>query len=206
MEEESKRDDRRVSRDCVRLGSKCETSPDFRFHCHCPHHRQQLHLSSRQVAHLAVVPTFFCRRPILLSLCRRSLVSRSTRTMAGLNNIVQLVDGNVQRLKCQACGSKVEKVLCTACLRPEGRDLQNGDMTAAGPDTGSKGNDDMTSKDYYFDSYAHFSIHEEMLKDEVRTKTYQDAILSNKHLFRGKTVLDVGCGTVSNALSDSLTG
>jgi hypothetical protein len=25
----------------------------------------------------------------------------------------------------------------------------------------------MTSKDYYFDSYAHFGIHEEMLKDEV---------------------------------------
>ena len=27
--------------------------------------------------------------------------------------------------------------------------------------------DEMTSRDYYFDSYAHFSIHEEMLKDEV---------------------------------------
>ena len=24
------------------------------------------------------------------------------------------------------------------------------------------------SADYYFDSYAHFGIHEEMLKDEVR--------------------------------------
>eukprot|EP01036_Dinobryon_divergens_P037945 gene37945-49737_t len=24
-----------------------------------------------------------------------------------------------------------------------------------------------TSKDYYFDSYAHFGIHEEMLKDEM---------------------------------------
>ena len=24
------------------------------------------------------------------------------------------------------------------------------------------------SKDYYFDSYAHFGIHEEMLKDEVK--------------------------------------
>lgn len=53
----------------------------------------------------------------------------------------------------------------------------------------------MTSKDYYFDSYAHFGIHEEMLKDEVRTKTYQDAILLNPHLFKGKVVLDVGCGT-----------
>ena len=34
-------------------------------------------------------------------------------------------------------------------------------------------NDEMTSKDYYFDSYAHFGIHEEMLKDEVRTLTYR---------------------------------
>ena len=60
---------------------------------------------------------------------------------------------------------------------------------------GTKTHDDMTSKDYYFDSYAHFGIHEEMLKDEVRTKTYQDAIMLNPHLFKGKTVLDVGCGT-----------
>jgi len=55
--------------------------------------------------------------------------------------------------------------------------------------------DEMTSKDYYTDSYAHFGIHEEMLKDEVRTLSYRDAIYLNKHLFRGKTVLDVGCGT-----------
>lgn len=68
----------------------------------------------------------------------------------------------------------------------------------------------LTSADYYFDSYSHFGIHEEMLKDEVRTKSYMNAIgtssLSisllisilleqNKHLFRGKIVLDVGCGT-----------
>ena len=38
-------------------------------------------------------------------------------------------------------------------------------------------------------------IHEEMLKDEVRTKSYRDAIYQNKHLFRDKIVLDVGCGT-----------
>nr|CAB3265170.1 protein arginine N-methyltransferase 1-like [Phallusia mammillata] len=55
--------------------------------------------------------------------------------------------------------------------------------------------DKMTSKDYYFDSYAHFGIHEEMLKDEVRTLTYRNSIYHNKHLFRGKVVLDVGCGT-----------
>ncbi|KAJ1650899.1 Nuclear SAM-dependent mono-and asymmetric methyltransferase, partial [Coemansia sp. RSA 25] len=53
----------------------------------------------------------------------------------------------------------------------------------------------MTSKDYYFDSYAHFGIHEEMLKDEVRTTSYRDSIIKNKHIFQGKVVLDVGCGT-----------
>ncbi|XP_054724823.1 protein arginine N-methyltransferase 1-like [Uloborus diversus] len=55
--------------------------------------------------------------------------------------------------------------------------------------------EEMTSQDYYFDSYAHFGIHEEMLKDEVRTMTYRNAMYHNKHLFRGKTVLDIGCGT-----------
>jgi len=59
----------------------------------------------------------------------------------------------------------------------------------------SNNNDDKTSKDYYFDSYAHHGIHEEMLKDEVRTRTYQLAILNNAHLFKNKIVLDVGCGT-----------
>ncbi|KAJ1982040.1 Nuclear SAM-dependent mono-and asymmetric methyltransferase [Dimargaris verticillata] len=54
---------------------------------------------------------------------------------------------------------------------------------------------DMTSKDYYFDSYAHFGIHEEMLKDEVRTNSYRRSIEENRHLFQGKVVLDVGCGT-----------
>jgi protein arginine N-methyltransferase 1 len=34
-----------------------------------------------------------------------------------------------------------------------------------------------------------------MLKDEVRTMSYKNAIQKNAHLFRGKVVLDVGCGT-----------
>ena len=38
-------------------------------------------------------------------------------------------------------------------------------------------------------------IHEEMLKDEVRTRSYMNAIVQNKHLFKDKIVLDVGCGT-----------
>lgn len=47
----------------------------------------------------------------------------------------------------------------------------------------------------YFDSYAHWGIHEEMLKDDVRTLSYRNSIYQNKHLFRDKVVLDVGCGT-----------
>ena len=38
-------------------------------------------------------------------------------------------------------------------------------------------------------------IHEEMLKDQIRTLTYRNAMYHNKHLFKGKIVLDVGCGT-----------
>lgn len=34
-----------------------------------------------------------------------------------------------------------------------------------------------------------------MLKDKVRTQTYMNSIVKNPHLFEGKIVLDVGCGT-----------
>jgi len=47
----------------------------------------------------------------------------------------------------------------------------------------------------YFDSYDRISIHEDMLKDDVRTGAYMTAICGNPQLFEGKTVLDVGCGT-----------
>jgi type I protein arginine methyltransferase len=49
--------------------------------------------------------------------------------------------------------------------------------------------------DYYFDSYSHFNIHEEMLKDQIRTRCYMNSMVKNPHLFKDKIVLDVGCGT-----------
>ncbi|KAI9625521.1 hypothetical protein H4Q26_016240 [Puccinia striiformis f. sp. tritici PST-130] len=58
-----------------------------------------------------------------------------------------------------------------------------------------KTDESLTSKDYYSDSYAHFGIHEEMLKDEVRTLSYRNSMAWNPHLFKDKVVLDVGCGT-----------
>ncbi|KAL1978700.1 hypothetical protein VTN31DRAFT_1559 [Thermomyces dupontii] len=47
----------------------------------------------------------------------------------------------------------------------------------------------------YFKSYSYNAIHESMLKDTVRTDAYRDFIYDHKGLFKGKTVLDVGCGT-----------
>jgi len=52
-----------------------------------------------------------------------------------------------------------------------------------------------SNKDYYFGSYSHFNIHEEMLRDTARTEAYKKAIEQNSHLFKDKIILDIGCGT-----------
>lgn len=38
-------------------------------------------------------------------------------------------------------------------------------------------------------------IHETMLKDTIRTDAYRDFVYGNKDIFKGKIVLDIGCGT-----------
>lgn len=48
---------------------------------------------------------------------------------------------------------------------------------------------------YYFNSYAHFGIHEDMICDVARTSAYQKAIMNNSINFEGKVVLDVGAGS-----------
>lgn len=47
----------------------------------------------------------------------------------------------------------------------------------------------------YFHSYSHVGIHEEMIKDHVRTDTYRAAIMHHQNAIAGKVVVDVGCGT-----------
>ena len=51
------------------------------------------------------------------------------------------------------------------------------------------------SCDYYNDVYAHYSAHEDILKDKARMSIYMKAIQQNPSLFRGKAVLDAGTGT-----------
>jgi len=61
----------------------------------------------------------------------------------------------------------------------------------------ANGNGTADAEDHegYFSSYAHYGIHEEMIKDTVRTESYRSFILKNTDLFGGSRVLDVGCGT-----------
>jgi len=49
--------------------------------------------------------------------------------------------------------------------------------------------------DPYFSSYSHFGVHEEMLKDNIRTNSYMLACMCNKKQFKDAIVLDVGTGT-----------
>lgn len=58
----------------------------------------------------------------------------------------------------------------------------------------------------YFQSYSHVGIHEEMIKDHVRTETYRDAIMKHQNFISGKVVVDVGCGTGILSLFCALAG
>ncbi|XP_050422866.1 protein arginine N-methyltransferase 6 [Adelges cooleyi] len=49
--------------------------------------------------------------------------------------------------------------------------------------------------DSYFLSYEDLEVHKLMIQDSARTEAYRKAILSNRQVFEGKTVLDVGAGT-----------
>ncbi|KAH8758259.1 protein arginine N-methyltransferase 1 [Hyaloscypha finlandica] len=46
-----------------------------------------------------------------------------------------------------------------------------------------------------FASYDGLPVHEKMIKDEIRTKSYLNAMEDNPHLFKDKIVLDIGTET-----------
>nr|AAR87361.1 putative arginine methyltransferase (alternative splicing) [Oryza sativa Japonica Group] len=41
----------------------------------------------------------------------------------------------------------------------------------------------------YFKAYSHIGVHEEMLKDHVRTNTYRNAIMHHQDLISGKVII-----------------
>jgi len=47
----------------------------------------------------------------------------------------------------------------------------------------------------YFNYYAQLTHQQNMLEDNIRTSTYNSAILSNSSLFKDKTVCDIGAGS-----------
>jgi hypothetical protein len=113
--------------------------------------------------------------------------------------VVPSMDGEVERLDDTSSSSPSIKT-CASVASASPRTVAGGDDdgNSSGGDNKQKQQDapkssssdnrnsDRTSRDYYFDSYSHHGIHEEMLKDEVRTRTYQMAVLNNAHLFEGK--------------------
>lgn len=102
-----------------------------------------------------------------------------------MNGVTSVAEGAVPKTVRESGSS----ALCSKCKKEPAADLgENSGNLPEKPE-------EMTSKDYYFDSYAHFGIHEEMLKDEVRTCTYRDSMYHNRHLFKDKVVLDIGSGT-----------
>ncbi len=92
----------------------------------------------------------------------------------------------------------------TAASSEEGTTVANRSLSALASEREAVAEaDSRTSKDYYFDSYSHHGIHEEMLKDEVRTRTYQMAILNNRQLFQGKVSFFGNNSAVMNLFQDS---
>uniref|UniRef100_A0AAY4BHW7 type I protein arginine methyltransferase n=1 Tax=Denticeps clupeoides TaxID=299321 RepID=A0AAY4BHW7_9TELE len=118
-----------------------------------------------------------------------------------LLQIEQLTDLLVRSQQAEERALRSEEALAMAMqdlhkLKLLAQDLVlNADTTrvssAAGPIAELREDED----EAYFSSYGHYSIHEEMLKDKVRTESYRDFIYLNQDVFKDKVVLDVGCGT-----------
>lgn len=52
-----------------------------------------------------------------------------------------------------------------------------------------------SSADHYFHYYGQLMFQQNMLSDSVRTQLYRRAVFENQIDFRGKVVVDVGCGS-----------
>ena len=90
-----------------------------------------------------------------------------------------------------SAGASASETAAAVSKRPSGPKTARSKAAFASPSTpGVKQRDQG-----YFDGYSDMAIHDEMLRDTVRTYAYRDFMYANRALFAGKVVLDIGCGT-----------
>ncbi|KAF2458785.1 S-adenosyl-L-methionine-dependent methyltransferase [Lineolata rhizophorae] len=108
--------------------------------------------------------------------------------IARLNDQIMKLEANNRRLADINLSSLKDRVSAMGIS-------EHGDTSSSSSKRASEDERQKTSNKSYFDSYSYNEIHETMLKDTIRTDAYRDFIYENKDLFKGKIVLDVGCGT-----------
>jgi protein arginine N-methyltransferase 3 len=90
-----------------------------------------------------------------------------------------------------SAGASASEAVVSASKRSSGPKTARSKAAFASPSTpGVKQRDQG-----YFDGYSDMAIHDEMLRDTMRTYAYRDFMYANRALFAGKVVLDIGCGT-----------
>uniref|UniRef100_A0A1B0G5G3 type I protein arginine methyltransferase n=1 Tax=Glossina morsitans morsitans TaxID=37546 RepID=A0A1B0G5G3_GLOMM len=81
--------------------------------------------------------------------------------------------------------------------KPKNKDSKNGssqDKKATTVTTPLTTVEKMTSCDFQRDDRAHIEMMAQSAKDMIRIRSFKSAILHNKHLFRGRIVLNLNCG------------
>ncbi|KAL9895133.1 protein arginine N-methyltransferase 1-like [Glossina fuscipes fuscipes] len=94
-------------------------------------------------------------------------------------------------------GKKVIQKLVMGRRKPNNKDSINGSghaKKATSVTTPLTTVEKMTSCDFQSDDRAHIEMMAQSVKDTVRIRSFQNAILHNKHLFRGRIVLNLNCG------------
>uniref|UniRef100_H3AWQ7 type I protein arginine methyltransferase n=1 Tax=Latimeria chalumnae TaxID=7897 RepID=H3AWQ7_LATCH len=86
----------------------------------------------------------------------------------------------------------IQRIVCEIDYRQFAQDfVMNTDVRTSGAVADLREDED----EVYFSSYGHYGIHEEMLKDKVRTESYRDFMYLNPHIFKDKKeALGVGGG------------
>uniref|UniRef100_A0A674NYK6 type I protein arginine methyltransferase n=1 Tax=Takifugu rubripes TaxID=31033 RepID=A0A674NYK6_TAKRU len=141
------------------------------------------------------VPCLFCDR--LLSSVSATLQHCATEHQVNIVDMIRKYNlddyGYIKMINFIRSTVKAESVRCVFRLLAQGLVLNA--ETSKSSNLGAVAELREDEDEAYFSSYGHYGIHEEMLKDKVRTESYRDFMYCNSEAFKDKVVLDVGCGT-----------